>query len=149
MVATRDLNSVGPDLLDKILKNPQTKQSAVTSGNFPGGTRFIAHNGVYSYASTQTIDLFYSLAVLLALAAVWPVYRRFGLALAILIPITVLPPMAAGGMLSMGRVTSILFPVFLWMGAAVPVHHRTAWIVLFAMLQGFVAVMFFTWRPLY
>ena len=109
----------------------------------------IASNGVYSYASTQTIDLFYSLAVLLALAAVWPVYRRFGLALAILIPITVLPPMAAGGMLSMGRVTSILFPVFLWMGAAVPVHHRTAWIVLFAMLQGFVAVMFFTWRPLY
>lgn len=110
---------------------------------------FIANNGVYSYASTQTIDLFYSLAVLLALAAIWPVYRRFGLALAILIPITILPPMAAGGMLSMGRVTSILFPVFLWMGAVVPARHRTAWIALFAMLQGFVAVMFFTWRPLY
>jgi hypothetical protein len=110
---------------------------------------FIANNGVYSYASTQTIDLFYSLAVLLALAAVWPVYRRFGLALALLIPITILPPMAAGGMLSMGRVTSILFPVFLWMGAAVPDRHRAAWIALFAMLQGFVAAMFFTWRPLY
>jgi hypothetical protein len=110
---------------------------------------FIANNGVYSYASTQTIDLFYSLAVLLALAAVWPVYRRFGLALAIFIPLTILPPMAAGGMLSMGRVTSILFPVFLWMGAAVPARHRTAWIALFAMLQAFVAVMFFTWRPLY
>lgn len=110
---------------------------------------FIANNGMYSYASTQTIDLFYSLAVLLALAAVWPVYRRFGLALAIFIPLTILPPMAAGGMLSMGRVTSILFPVFLWMGAAIPARHRTAWIALFAMLQGFVAVMFFTWRPLY
>jgi hypothetical protein len=110
---------------------------------------FIASNGMYSYASTQTIDLFYSLAVLLALAAVWPVYRRFGLALAVFIPITILPPLAAGGMLSMGRVTSILFPVFLWMGAAVPARHRTAWIALFAMLQGFVAVMFFTWRPLY
>ena len=93
--------------------------------------------------------MFYSLAVLLALVAIWPVYRRFGLALAIFIPITILPPMSAGGLLSMGRVTSILFPVFLWMGAAVPVRHRTAWIVLFAMLQGFVAVMFFTWRPLY
>lgn len=110
---------------------------------------FIANNGMYSYASTQTIDLFYSLAVLLALAAVWPVYRRFGLALAIFIPITILPPLAAGGMLSMGRVTSILFPVFLWMAAAIPARHRTAWIALFAMLQGFVAVMFFTWRPLY
>jgi hypothetical protein len=110
---------------------------------------FIASNGLYSYASTQTIDLFYSLAVLLALAAVWPVYRRFGLPFAVFILITILPPMSAGGLLSMGRVTSVLFPVFLWMGAAVPARHRVAWIGLFALLQGFVAVMFFTWRPLY
>ena len=39
---------------------------------------FIANNGFYNYASTQTIDFFYLLAVLLALAAVWPVYRRCG-----------------------------------------------------------------------
>ena len=110
---------------------------------------FIATNGLYSYASTQTIDLFYSLAVVLALAAVWPVYRRFGLPFAVFILITILPPMSAGGLLSMGRVTSVLFPVFLWMGAAVPAHHRVAWIGVFALLQGFVAVMFFTWRPLY
>ena len=49
---------------------------------------FIANNGLYSYASTQTIDFFYSLAVLLALAAVWPVYRRFGLPFAVFILIT-------------------------------------------------------------
>ncbi|HUQ86543.1 MAG TPA: mannosyltransferase family protein [Vicinamibacterales bacterium] len=110
---------------------------------------FIATNGLYSYASTQTIDLFYSLAILLALVAVWPVYRRFGLAFAVFILITILPPMSAGGLLSMGRVTSVLFPVFLWLGAAVPARHRAAWIGLFALLQGFVAVMFFTWRPLY
>src|SRR6478736_4829606 len=110
---------------------------------------FIANNGFYNYASTQTIDFFYLLAVLLALAAVWPVYRRWGLPFATFILITILPPMAAGGLLSMGRVTSILFPVFLWMGAAVPARHRAAWIVTFAMLQGFVAAMFFTWRPLY
>src|SRR5688572_22006468 len=110
---------------------------------------FIATNGLYSYASTQTIDLFYSLAVLLALAAVWPVYRRFGLPFAVFILITILPPMAAGGLLSMGRVTSVLFPVFLWMGAAVPARHRVAWTCVFGVLQGFVAVMFFTWRPLY
>jgi hypothetical protein len=110
---------------------------------------FIANNGWYNYASTQTIDMFYLMAVLLALAAVWPVYRRFGIAFAVLILITILPPMSAGGLLSMGRVTSILFPVFLWMGAAIPPRHRFAWIGLFALLQGFVAVMFFTWRPLY
>jgi hypothetical protein len=110
---------------------------------------FIANNGLYSYASTQTIDFFYSMTVLLALAAVWPVYRRFGLPFAAFILITILPPMSAGGLLSMGRVTSVLFPVFLWLGAAVPARHRVAWIGLFALLQGFVAVMFFTWRPLY
>jgi hypothetical protein len=110
---------------------------------------FIANNGLYNYASTQTIDMFYLTSVLLALAAIWPVYRRFGLAFALFIPITILPPMSAGGLLSMGRVTSILFPVFLWLGASVPPRHRTAWLMTFALLQGFVAVMFFTWRPLY
>jgi hypothetical protein len=109
----------------------------------------IANNGLYDYVSTQTIDLFYSLAVILCLAAVWPVYRRFGLPYAVFIVLNVLPPMSAGGMLSMGRVTSVLFPVFLWMGAAVPAHHRTAWITFFAILQAFVAVMFFTWRPIF
>ena len=110
---------------------------------------FIISNGLYDYAATQTIDMFYLLAVLLCLAAVWPVYRRFGIAFAALILITILPPMSAGGLLSMGRVTSILFPVFLWLGGAIPAPHRNAWLVLFALLQGFVAVMFFTWRPLF
>jgi hypothetical protein len=110
---------------------------------------FIATNGLYNYASTQTVDLFYSLAVLLALVAVVPVYRRFGLPYAVFIVLNVLPPMSAGGMLSMGRVTSIVFPVFLWLGGAVPARHRATWLMIFAMLQGFVAVMFFTWRPLF
>ena len=49
----------------------------------------------------------------------------------------------------MGRVTSVLFPVFLWLGAAVPERHRNGVDHRFCLLQGFVAVMFFTWRPLY
>ena len=55
----------------------------------------------------------------------------------------------SGGMLSMGRVTSVLFPVFLWLGAAVPARHRVAWITAFALFQSFAAVLFFTWRPLF
>ena len=110
---------------------------------------FIADHGFYAYASEQTLDLFYWLAVILCLVAVWPVYRRLGLPYAVFIILNLLPPMSAGGMLSMGRVTSVLFPVFLWLGAAVPPRHRIAWIACFALLQGFVAVMFFTWRPLY
>jgi hypothetical protein len=110
---------------------------------------YIAANGLYGYASTMTIDFFYLLAVLFALGSTWPVYRRFGLPYAALLLVTVLPPMSAGGLLSMGRVTSVLFPMFLWMGGAIPVRHRTAWIAVFACLQGFVAVMFFTWRPIF
>lgn len=110
---------------------------------------FVASNGVYNYVSTQAIDLFYLFGVVFMLAAVWPVYRRFGLPYAVLLLVNLLPPMAAGGMLSMGRVTAVLFPAFLWMGGAIPERHRTAWIACFACLQGFVAVMFFTWRPLY
>jgi hypothetical protein len=63
--------------------------------------------------------------------------------------VNLLPPMAAGGLLSIGRVTSTLFPAFFWMAAAVPPGHRAAWVVVFAVLQSFAAVMFFTWRPLY
>jgi hypothetical protein len=110
---------------------------------------FISTYGLYGYASTQTLDFFYLLAVLFALGAVWPVYRRFGVAYAAMLVVNVLPPIAAGGLLSMGRVTSVLFPAFMWMGAAVPARHRFAWAAAFAVLQGFVAVMFFTWRPLY
>jgi hypothetical protein len=45
-VAGRDLNSAGQNLLDEILLNPQTKQVAVSAGNFSGGTRFIGPKGV-------------------------------------------------------------------------------------------------------
>jgi hypothetical protein len=45
-VAGRDLNSAGQDLLDEILTHPQTRQTAVASGNFAGGTRFIGPNGL-------------------------------------------------------------------------------------------------------
>ena len=109
----------------------------------------IADNGFYDYAATQTIDLFYSLAVIVCLVAVWPVYRRFGLPYAVFILLNLLPPLSAGGMLSMGRVTAVIFPMFLWMGAAIPPHHRMGWITCFAVLQGFLAVMFYTWRPIF
>ena len=93
--------------------------------------------------------MFYLASVIFILAAVWPVFRRFGLPYAALLLVNLLPPMAAGGLLSIGRVTSTLFPAFLWLAAAVPARHRMAWVTFFAVLQGFGAVLFFTWRPLY
>ena len=110
---------------------------------------FVAQYGLYHYASNQALDLFYLLSVVFVLAAVWPVYRRWGTAYAVLLLLNLLPPLALGGMLSIGRVTSTLFPAFLWLAAVVPERHRSAWAVAFAALQSFAAAMFFTWRPLY
>jgi hypothetical protein len=111
--------------------------------------QFVAQHGLYDYVSSQTIDMLWFLSALFVLAAVWPVYRRFGLPYAALILVTVVPPLAVGGVLSMGRLTSVLFPVFFWLAAVLPPPHRLAVAVAFASLQAFAAVLFFTWRPLF
>jgi hypothetical protein len=101
------------------------------------------------FAATRTVDALQLAAVVFVLLAVWPVARRVGLPYAAMILVNVVPPLFMGGLLSMGRVTSVLFPVFVWLGASVPAHHRTAWVTGFAMLQAICAALFFTWRPLF
>ena len=110
---------------------------------------WLQEHGFYDYASTRGDDMLQGLALLFVLASVWPVYRRFGLPYAALILVNIVPPLAMGGLLSMGRVTSVLFPRFLWLGAATPAHHRMGWLIAFTMLQALGAVSFFTWRGLY
>lgn len=54
-----------------------------------------------------------------------------------------------GGMMSIGRMSSVLFPLFLWMGAIVPARHVAALIAGSCVLQGLIAGLFFTWRPVF
>ena len=82
-------------------------------------------------------------------ASVVPVWRGFGAPAAVLLAVNLLPSLSSGGWLSVGRATSVLFPVFLWLADVVPVRHRMIWIGAFAALQAFAAVLFFTWRPLF
>jgi len=112
-------------------------------------TALIADHGVYQFVANQPINALYWATIVLVLVSTWPVYRRLGLPYAVLIVGTILPPLAMGGLLSIGRITSVLFPIFMWLGLAVPTAHRQAWVGFFALFQGLVAVMFFTWRPLY
>ena len=56
---------------------------------------------------------------------------------------------AFGGVLSMGRLSAVLFPMFLWLGAAIPPRHRSAWLFVFGLGQALVAVLFFTWRQVF
>jgi hypothetical protein len=84
-----------------------------------------------------------------AVAMIWSVWRRVGPAWTLFILINVLPPLFAGGLLSMGRLTATLFPAFLALGAVLSVRATPAVVAAFGILQGLVAVLFFTWRSLY
>ena len=61
--------------------------------------------------------------------------RRLGLAYAVLILINILPPLAAGGFLSAGRFSAVLFPSFIWLASVIPVRQRWAWLSAFIAIQ--------------
>jgi hypothetical protein len=94
-------------------------------------------------------DVANALAVIFALTMVWPVVRRTGVACGVLVLVNVVPPLAAGGVLSMGRVTATIFPLFLALAAIVPARAVTTLVTAFAVGQALAAILFFTWRPLF
>ena len=109
----------------------------------------ITHGGLYHYSSTNPYDLMYTAAALFVLASVVPTARRFGLAYGAFTLVNILPPLLIGGMMSIGRMTSVLFPAFLWLGAVIPPRYLPALIAIGCMLQGLVAALFFNWRPIF
>lgn len=111
--------------------------------------RYISIAGLYGYTSQLPADLLNGLGAIFVLAAVWPVWRRLGSAYAVFILINILPPMAAGGLLSVGRFSSVLFPAFIWFATIVPVRHRPGWLGAFMAVQAFNAALFYTWHELF
>jgi hypothetical protein len=111
--------------------------------------QFLSQEGLYAYTSRWSNDLIQLLGVLFVLIPVWPVARRLGLAFAVLILVNMLPPLAAGGLLSAGRFSSVLFPAFVWFAATVPERHRTGWLTSFMAFQALNAALFYTWREMY
>jgi hypothetical protein len=90
-----------------------------------------------------------SLGVLFAAALTYPVFRRFGAAFGVFVLINLVPPLLTGGVLSMGRLTSTLFPLFLALAAILPPRSAPAWATGFGVGQGLCAALFFTWRELF
>ncbi len=108
----------------------------------------VAEQGVLIYAMAAPYLVLNGAALLFALGMTPVVWRRLGPAPALLVLVTLVPPLFAGGVMSMGRLTSTLFPIFVALPLVIPRRHATAWLVLFAVAQGLAAVLFFTWRPL-
>ena len=76
--------------------------------------KYISDNGVEGYFGSLPHDVLNGLGVVFVLAATVPVARSLGLAYAVFILINILPPLAAGQLLSAGRFSSVLFPAFVW-----------------------------------
>jgi len=110
---------------------------------------FITNAGLTTYVNQRPYDVLNGLGAIFVLAAVAPVARRFSWSFALFILVSILPPIAAGGLMSVGRFSAVLFPAFLWLASAIPERHRAGWIAGFASLQAFSAALFYTWRPLY
>ena len=79
----------------------------------------------------------------------WSVWRLLGPPWVAFILINTVPPLFAGGLMSMGRLSATMFPLFLALAGALPPRSIPAVVVAFAMMQGLVAVLFFTWRSVY
>jgi len=65
------------------------------------------------------------------------------------ITLNVLSSLVSGGTMSVGRMTSVLFPMFMAAGAILPARHVPALVAASCVLQGLIAAAFFTWRAAY
>jgi hypothetical protein len=110
---------------------------------------WLTDEGLFHVIEGVPFDTLNSLGLIFALLMLWPVLRRLGPAMALFVLINVTPPMLAGGVLSMGRLTSTLFPVFIALAASLPPRTARTFVTVFALGQGLATALFFTWRPLF
>jgi hypothetical protein len=110
---------------------------------------WITDEGLLHVVEGVPYDTLNSLGLIFALVMLWPVFRRLGVAYALFVLVNLVPPMLAGGVLSMGRLTATLFPLFLALAVTIPPRAVPPLITAFAIGQGLAAALFFTWRPLF
>jgi hypothetical protein len=110
---------------------------------------WITDEGLLHVIEGVPFDALNSLGLIFALLMLWPVLRRLGVAYAAFVLVNLVPPMLAGGVLSMGRLTATMFPLFLALAASVSPRAVPPLVTAFAIGQGLAAALFFTWRPLF
>jgi mannosyltransferase PIG-V len=110
---------------------------------------WITDEGLLHVVQNVPYDTLNSLGLIFALLMLWPVFRRLGVAYVAFVLVNLVPPLLAGGVLSMGRLTATLFPLFLALAASVSPRAIPLFVTAFAIGQGLAAALFFTWRPLF
>jgi Mannosyltransferase (PIG-V) len=108
----------------------------------------IAYHGLGRYIAMAPYDAFNAAAVVAALALVIPIWRSLGVPYVLFVCVNLLPPLFRGGVMSMGRLTATLFPLFLFLALKLDSRGALWFTVAFSALQAFLAVLFYTWRPL-
>jgi hypothetical protein len=119
------------------------------AGLFTERADIIAKQGFYVYSIGQPIELINATFVIASLILAVPITRRFGLAYGALILVMIAPPLFRGGFLSLGRLTSTLFPLFLYLGWRLRGSPLAVTVMVFAGFQALLAIVFFTWRPFF
>ena len=100
---------------------------------------------------SPSIDLTWipnALSLGLVLGSLAPVTRLFGVAYGLFMTVNIAPPLLRHGLLSLGRFTSVMFPMFAWLATRVHGPARRRLIVAFAVGQAVAAALFFTWQPI-
>jgi Gpi18-like mannosyltransferase len=106
----------------------------------------IADRGAVQYVEATPVTILNALAAALAVVLLWPVTKTAGLPYAVFVLVNLVPPLASGGFISIGRFTSTLFPLFFALAVSIRERHVAGWLVGFSVLQGLLAALFFTWR---
>ena len=119
------------------------------TGPIAQGWEWLTTEGLMAVFQGVPFDTLNTLAVVFAVVLLWPVFRRLGAAYGVFVLVNLVPPIFAGGALSMGRVTATLFPLFMALAARIRPETVASWAAAFAVLQGLVAALFFTWRELF
>lgn len=119
------------------------------TGPLAQGWEWLTTEGLMAVFQGVPYDTINTLAGLFAIVLLWTVFRRLGVAYGLFVIVNLVPPIFAGGALSLGRITSTLFPVFIALAMRIPPGSVAGWAAAFALLQGFVTAIFFTWRELF
>ena len=113
------------------------------------GWEWLTTEGFMQVSRGVPFDVLNTLAIVFVILWLIPVFRRLGTAYGLFVLLNLVPPIFAGGALSMGRISSTLFPIFMVLAARLPPQTVPAWASAFAMMQGLVAALFFTWREMF